>query len=73
MSAARSAAVADPRDRAQFRAETDAAGRFVRQTSRFRDRVTADGSSGFRAEPGRYHLYVSRPAPGPTARSSCGG
>ncbi|MFF5209163.1 glutathione S-transferase C-terminal domain-containing protein [Streptosporangium sp. NPDC000396] len=25
----------------------------------FRGRVTADGSSGFRAEPGRYHLYVA--------------
>jgi putative glutathione S-transferase len=63
MSAARSAAVADPRDRAQFRAETDASGRFVRQKSKFRDRVTADGSSGYRAEPGRYHLYVSKACP----------
>ncbi len=34
-------------------------GRFVCQESRFRRWVTADGSSGFRAEPGRYHLYVS--------------
>ncbi|MGW7516448.1 glutathione S-transferase C-terminal domain-containing protein [Streptomyces sp. NPDC054796] len=25
----------------------------------FQDRVTADGSSGFRAEPGRYHLYIA--------------
>jgi glutathione S-transferase/putative glutathione S-transferase len=25
----------------------------------FRGRVTADGSSGFRAEPGRYHLYAA--------------
>jgi putative glutathione S-transferase len=38
-------------------------GRFVRQRSRFTDRVTADGSSGFRAEPGRYHLYVARACP----------
>lgn len=30
---------------------------------RFRDRVTADGSSGFRAEAGRYHLYVSYACP----------
>lgn len=29
----------------------------------FRDRVTADGSSGFRAEAGRYHLYVSYACP----------
>jgi glutathionyl-hydroquinone reductase len=25
----------------------------------FRDRVTADGTSGYRAEAARYHLYVS--------------
>ena len=25
----------------------------------FRDRITADGSSGFKAEAGRYHLYVA--------------
>lgn len=30
---------------------------------RFRDRITADGSSGFRAEGGRYHLYVSPACP----------
>lgn len=29
----------------------------------FRDRVTADGSSGFAAERGRYHLYVSHACP----------
>jgi len=29
----------------------------------FRDRVTADGSSGFAAEAGRYHLYVSYACP----------
>ena len=38
-------------------------GRFRRQQSRFRDWVTADGSSGFPAEPGRYHLYVSLACP----------
>ena len=38
-------------------------GRFVRQGSQFRDRVTADGRSGFRAEAGRYHLYVSLACP----------
>jgi len=53
----------EPRGRAQFAAETDEGGRFVRQVSRFRDWVTADGSSGYRAEPGRYHLYVSRACP----------
>jgi putative glutathione S-transferase len=40
-------------------------GRFVRTESQFRNWVTADGSpgpsgsGGFRAEPGRYHLYIS--------------
>jgi putative glutathione S-transferase len=36
---------------------------FVRQEYSIRDRVTADGSSGFKAEPGRYHLYVSLACP----------
>ncbi len=38
-------------------------GRFVRQKSAFRSWVTADGSSGFKAESGRYHLYVSLACP----------
>jgi putative glutathione S-transferase len=38
-------------------------GKFVRAESGFRDRVTADGSSGFQAEAGRYHLYVSLACP----------
>jgi putative glutathione S-transferase len=38
-------------------------GAFVREESGFRDTVTADGSSGFPAEPGRYHLYVSFACP----------
>ena len=38
-------------------------GRFLRQRSRFTDWVAADGSSGYRAEPGRYHLYVGRACP----------
>ena len=38
-------------------------GRFARQSSRFRDWVTADGSSPFPAEAGRYHLYVSLACP----------
>ncbi|BAY29364.1 hypothetical protein NIES2107_12070 [Nostoc carneum NIES-2107] len=29
----------------------------------FRDRITSDGSSGFKAEAGRYHLYVSLACP----------
>jgi len=44
-------------------------GRFVRSESRFRNWVTADGSAGptgeggFKAEAGRYHLYVSYACP----------
>jgi putative glutathione S-transferase len=38
-------------------------GRFQRQTSAFRHAVTADGSSGFPAVAGRYHLYVSLACP----------
>jgi putative glutathione S-transferase len=44
-------------------------GRFVRQDSRFRNWVTRDGAAGpsgkagFKAEPGRYHLYVSLACP----------
>jgi len=38
-------------------------GRFVRSNAQFRQRVTADGSSGFKAESGRYHLYVSYACP----------
>ena len=45
------------------------AGRFKRQQSSFRNWITADGSAGpsgdagFKAEPGRYHLYVSLACP----------
>ncbi|MBL4848581.1 MAG: glutathione S-transferase family protein [Planctomycetes bacterium] len=48
---------------AEFPQETDPRGAFQRQVSRFRQHVTTDGSSGFRAEPGRYHLYVSLACP----------
>ncbi|PSL13458.1 putative glutathione S-transferase [Marinobacterium halophilum] len=50
--------------------DTDAnQGRFVRSASQFRNWVTADGSAGssgeggFKAEAGRYHLYVSLACP----------
>ena len=39
--------------------ETSARGEFARIDSAFRDRITADGSSGYKAEAGRYHLYVA--------------
>jgi glutathionyl-hydroquinone reductase len=38
-------------------------GDFRRADSRFRDWITADGSSGFKAEAGRYHLYVAHGCP----------
>ncbi len=38
-------------------------GRFVRSTTRFRERVTANGESGFPAEAGRYHLYIAWACP----------
>lgn len=37
--------------------------RFERQAATIREWVTADGSSGFQAEPGRYHLNVSSACP----------
>ncbi|MEA2178905.1 MAG: glutathionyl-hydroquinone reductase, partial [Solirubrobacteraceae bacterium] len=43
--------------------ESSDSGAFVRQDSRFRDAVTADGSSGFPAAAGRYHLYVAKACP----------
>jgi putative glutathione S-transferase len=43
--------------------ETGKAGNFQRVDSVFRDRITADGSSGFPAEAGRYHLYVAYTCP----------
>jgi glutathionyl-hydroquinone reductase len=38
-------------------------GRFVRKDSSFRDKITANGESGFKAEAGRYHLYLSWACP----------
>ncbi|HKA46220.1 MAG TPA: glutathione S-transferase family protein [Burkholderiales bacterium] len=38
-------------------------GEFVRTESLFRDQVTADGATGYRAEAGRYHLYVALSCP----------
>ena len=49
--------------------ETGKSGKFERATSTFRDWITPDGapapgrSRGFKAEPGRYHLYVSLACP----------
>lgn len=43
--------------------ERDDNGRFNRMPTKFRDRITADGASGFKAEAGRYHLYISLACP----------
>ncbi len=45
------------------RTEHDRSGKFKSIPTTFRDRVTADGSSGFKAESGRYHLYISLACP----------
>ncbi len=48
---------------------SDARGAFSREASRFRNWITTDGSAGisgtggFKAEPGRYHLFVSYNCP----------
>lgn len=45
------------------RDQEDTQGRFVRPSTTFRNKITADGSSGFKAEPDRYHLYISWACP----------
>ncbi|HXF33415.1 MAG TPA: glutathione S-transferase family protein [Candidatus Acidoferrales bacterium] len=47
----------------QFPAEQSEDGDFVRQEDAFAGWVSADGGTGFRAEAGRYHLYVSLACP----------
>ncbi len=47
----------------QFPLEQTADGEFQRQDDRFRQWVTADGSSGYPAAKNRYHLYVSWACP----------
>jgi len=37
----------------------DTSGSWKRPRYPFQGRITADGSSGYRAEPGRYHLYIA--------------
>lgn len=41
----------------------DQRGHYNPKPTTFRNRVTADGSSGFKAEAGRYHLYVALGCP----------
>ncbi len=48
---------------AQFPDEQSEDGEFARQEDAFRDLVSADGSTPYPAESGRYHLYVSLACP----------
>jgi glutathionyl-hydroquinone reductase len=41
----------------------DPSGKFNEIPTTFRDRISVDGKSGFKAESGRYHLYVSLACP----------
>jgi putative glutathione S-transferase len=45
------------------REQEDSQGKFIRPVTTFRNKITADGSSGFKAEAGRYHLYISWACP----------
>jgi putative glutathione S-transferase len=42
---------------------SDARGHFVRDDTKFHNSVLADGSNGYGAEAGRYHLYISLACP----------
>ena len=44
----------------ELSAATGKGGEFRRIDSQFRDRITADGSSGFKVEAGRYHPRPAR-------------
>jgi glutathionyl-hydroquinone reductase len=60
---ANSLARASEGDAFSVRGESGDDGAFHRQDSRFRRWVSADGSTPFAPEPGRYHLYVARACP----------
>src|SRR5215210_991934 len=49
--------------KAQFPEEQSVDGGFERQEDAFRDFVSADGSTDYPAELGRYHLYISWACP----------
>ena len=48
--------------------EAGVSSEFRRANSSFRDRITANGASGFKAEPSRYRLYVAHGCPWRIAR-----
>ena len=45
------------------RDQEDEQGKFVRPSTTFRNQITKGGESGFKAEAGRYHLYISWACP----------
>jgi glutathionyl-hydroquinone reductase len=47
----------------QHLAKANEKGEFVRAETKFRGTLSADGSSSFPAQAGRYHLYVSLACP----------
>ncbi len=49
--------------KAQFPEEESAVGEFERQPDAFREIISADGSTGYPAVAGRYHLYISLACP----------
>jgi putative glutathione S-transferase len=49
--------------KAQFGSETSETGEFERQEDVFREWISADGSTPYPVEAGRYHLYVSLACP----------
>ena len=50
-------------DNKDLKVYANSKGEYVRKDSTFRNWVSADGSTGFKAEPNRYHLYVSYACP----------
>ncbi|XP_064617664.1 glutathionyl-hydroquinone reductase YqjG-like isoform X2 [Liolophura sinensis] len=63
MSTPQNSATSDADIKQSWKTSVTNKGEFVRKPSAFRDSITADGSSGFKAEAGRYHLYVSLACP----------
>ena len=60
---ARSAMEKETKTNSELQKWADKSGEFKRKPSAFRNWITKDGSSGFPAEAGRYHLYVSYACP----------
>ncbi|PVD28098.1 hypothetical protein C0Q70_10679 [Pomacea canaliculata] len=53
----------DHNTKQSWRTSVNDKGEYIRKASSFRNWISADGSTGFPAESGRYHLYVSLACP----------